>query len=86
MREEIGPSELLHSGILPEHIFKSLRSELFEIVGGVKGFGERESGKSGGVKFRDSDQRVAPGQGKEKQGGERKDKSKENKEKQREKQ
>jgi hypothetical protein len=50
--EQTGPSELLSSGVLPENIFKSLGSQVLEIVGGAEGFGEgSESGEPVGVKI-----------------------------------
>ncbi len=52
LTELSGPSELLSSGILPENIFKSLGSQVLEIVGGAEGFGEgSESGEPVGVKI-----------------------------------
>ncbi len=51
--EQSGPSELLTSGVLPENIFKSLGSQVLEIVGGAEGFGEvgGEGGELPGVKI-----------------------------------
>jgi hypothetical protein len=51
--EQSGPSELLTSGVLPENIFKSLGSQVLEIVGGAEGFGEAEGGEPVGVKIID---------------------------------
>ena len=68
--------ELLTSGILPKNIFKSLASEIIEVVGGAKGFGERKRGEPVGVKIHDSDRE---GSRPEKDGLKRQDESKEKK-------
>jgi hypothetical protein len=52
--EQSGPSELLSSGVLPENIFKSLGSQVLEVVGGAEAFGvEGEAGEPVGVKIID---------------------------------
>jgi len=49
LTKQAGPSELLTSGILPEYIYKSLGSQVLEIVGGARG------GKPVCVKILESD-------------------------------
>jgi hypothetical protein len=58
--EQSGPSELLTSGVLPENIFKSLGSQVLEIIGGGEGLGGFGSEGEGpvGVKILEAVQEI----------------------------